>query len=395
MKNENKNHNHNYIHNEDIVSGIQKYFLLFSVILLLILTFQFLAPFLSTLFIAAVIVAAVYPIKKFLNKRIKLPASFSAFLMTLLVIVLVVLPVTFFLISVVGQASDAYASISVKINNYISEGHTLNDVFNNYPIIDKFVEGILKYNPISAKDIFSTAGDFLKIISTFLIQNSANVLTHITVVIFQLIIFLIGLFYFMRDGEKLVKYAHGLLPLSEKYRKELMLKIYNLMHSIIYGIFGAALAQGLLLWVGFAIIGIDNSIFWAALGAVLAPIPYVGIGLVWVPFSVSLFLGNDLASGIFFTIWCLTLVANIDNFVKPYVIGTTSALHPFAVLIVMLGGALAFGINGLIFGPFVLTLTLAFLHIYKLEYKRVLENPLEIKQEDIKAPLFKFPFNKD
>ncbi|MFA5948282.1 MAG: AI-2E family transporter [Candidatus Gracilibacteria bacterium] len=393
MKNENKNHNYN--HNEDIVLGIQKYFLLISVILLLFLTFQFLAPFLSTLFIAAVIVAAVYPLKKFLNKRIKLPPSLSALLATLLVIVLVVLPLTFFFISVVGQASDAYVSISVKINNYINEGHVLNDVFNNYPVIDKFIERVLKYNPISTKDIFSTAGDFVGIISSFLLQNTANLLKHLTVVIFHVLVFLIGLFYFIRDGEKLVKFAHGLLPLSEKYRKELMLKIYHLLHSIIFGIFGAALAQGLLLWVGLTIIGVDNSIFWAALGAVLSPIPYIGIGIIWVPFAVSLFFGSHLASGIFFTIWCITLVANIDNFVKPYVIGSTSALHPFAVLIVMLGGALAFGIKGLIFGPFVLTLTLAFLHIYKLEYKRVLENPLEIKQEEMKQPLFKFPFKND
>ena len=61
-----------------------------------------------------------------------------------------------------------------------------------------------------------------------------------------------------------------------------------------------------------------------------------------------------------------------DNVIKPYLIGSTSALHPMAVLLVLLGGTFAFGVKGLILGPFVLTLTLAFLHIYQLEYKSVL-----------------------
>lgn len=62
-----------------------------------------------------------------------------------------------------------------------------------------------------------------------------------------------------------------------------------------------------------------------------------------------------------------------DNLIKPYLIGSAATLHPLAVLLVLLGGAFMFGVKGFILGPFVLTLTLAFLHIYSLEYKSVLK----------------------
>ena len=62
-----------------------------------------------------------------------------------------------------------------------------------------------------------------------------------------------------------------------------------------------------------------------------------------------------------------------DNIVKPYLIGGANAIHPLLVLLVILGGVFVFGLKGVVFGPFLLTLTLPFLHIYQLEYKAVLK----------------------
>ena len=49
------------ITNSEIVHGIQKYFLLAVLVLLIIVLFVFLSPFVPTLLIAGVIVTAVYP----------------------------------------------------------------------------------------------------------------------------------------------------------------------------------------------------------------------------------------------------------------------------------------------------------------------------------------------
>jgi len=248
---------------------------------------------------------------------------------------------------------------------------------------------VVEYNPISTEDLMSTVGDFIGTISSFLLENTTNLFKHLTVIVLHIVIFLVSLFYFIRDGEKLVDYANGLLPLSKKYRKELSEKLYNLMHGIIFGIFGAAIVQGLLVGIGLSLAGVENALFWGAIASLLSIVPYVGVALVWVPFAIGFFVSSQFMTGLFFSIWCVVFVSNIDNFIKPYLIGSKSHLHPFAVLVVMLGGTLAFGVRGLLFGPFILTITLAFLHIYKLEYKKVLSSPFEMKISK-KSSIFSF-----
>jgi predicted PurR-regulated permease PerM len=164
-----------------------------------------------------------------------------------------------------------------------------------------------------------------------------------------------------------------MLPISEKYRSELLKKLSRLSYGIIYGIFGASLIQGFLLGIGFYILGIDNAAFWGAIAALLSPIPYIGSSIIWLPVVISLLLSGHWISSLFLLIWGSLIVGLADNIVKPYLIGSSTALHPLAVLVTLLGGAFVFGIKGIIFGPFVLTLTLAFLHIYSLEYESVLK----------------------
>jgi len=377
------------IKKSDIVNNMQKHFILVVLTLLIVTVFMFVEPLLGTLFMAIVIVTGAHPLTKILKSKLKLPSSLAAFLVMLLIVVLVVIPFTFFMFAMVGQAADAYASISSVINEMINSDKEFLSFLERYPTIHGWVEHLVAYNPVSTQDLVSAVGDFVGSISSFLLENTTNLLKNLTVIVLNIVVFLMALFYFIRDGEKLVDYANGLLPLSKKYRKELSLKLYNLMHAIIFGIFGAALAQGLLVGVGLALVGVENAVFWGAIAALLSPVPYVGAALVWVPFAIGFFISSQLAAGIFFVIWCLLLVSNIDNFIKPYLIGSKSHLHPFAILVVMLGGALAFGVRGLLFGPFILTITLAFLHIYKLEYKKVLSSPFEMKISK-KSSIFSF-----
>ena len=83
-------------------------------------------------------------------------------------------------------------------------------------------------------------------VSSFLISKTTNILRHFLIFLVHLMVFMIALFYFLRDGDRLALYIRSLIPLSKKYRQELFTKLSNLSYGIIYGIFGAAIAQGLL-----------------------------------------------------------------------------------------------------------------------------------------------------
>jgi len=359
--------------NNNNIVDIQKYFLLGSLLLLLVALTLFLSPFLGTLIIAAVIVTGVYPVHKMLHKKLRIPPTFSAFISLILVAAVIIAPLTLLFFFVANEATGAYAAISDKINALIEKDIQLIPSLLQKGFIQNWIDRISAYAPISTADVISTAKDFVGKISSIILGQTTNILKNLSMFLLHIIVFLLTMFYFLRDGEKLIHYINSIMPLSEKYRTELFKKLSRLSYGIIYGIFGAAIVQGFLVGMAFYIVGVSNAAFWGAIAAMLSPLPYIGTSIVWVPVVIALAVGGHWFSAVFLLIWGALIVGLADNIVKPYLIGSSTALHPLAVLLVLLGGVFAFGLKGLLFGPFVLTLTLAFLHIYALEYKSVLK----------------------
>jgi len=355
------------------ITRFPRYFVLGSVLVLTAILFFFVSDFLSTLFIAAVIATATFPLRKFIRRQTKGTRTLASLLTLLAVVLLVIVPLVLFVTSVINQATGVYELFRNEFNKFVDSNYSFLPILDKYPILKDWTENLLKYNPISPQEVVSKIGDFFGFLSRSLLGYTTNIVKQLSLFVIHALIFFFALFYFIRDGEKLVKYIRSLLPLSENHRDLIFGKMYGLMHAVVYGIMGAALAQGIVFGIGLSIAGVHNALFWAALGALFSPLPYVGVGVIWVPIVISLFATQHLGAGTFLLIWCMTAVANIDNIVKPYLIGSRSALHPLAVLVVILGGAFAFGIKGLVFGPLILTLTLAFLEIYREEYRGMLE----------------------
>jgi len=210
-------------------------------------------------------------------------------------------------------------------------------------------------------------------IGTFIASQLTELMKKISVVFVHIFILLLSLFYFLRDGDKIKKYIKELLPLPERYRKELFEKLFVISKAIIFGIFVAAIIQGVVAGIGFFIAGVSNVIFWGTLTAFFSIVPYLGTAIIWVPMVLFLFLSGNWPAAIFLTICGLLLVSTADNIVKPYLIGGKARLYPLVTFFVILGGIFTIGLKGLIFGPFVLVLVLTFLHIYRLEHKKALK----------------------
>jgi len=366
------------------ILDIQKYFLFGTLLLLIVTLMIFMSSFLGTLLIAAVIVKGVFPMHKIMQKKLKFPPTISALTSLILVALIILVPLVFMFFLVANEARGAYEVISAKINTLTAKDSKLIPELLQEGFIQEWMDKIAQYAPISPSDIIATTKDIVGKISSVILGHTTNILKNLSLFVVHTIIFLLAMFYFLRDGPRLVDYLNSMLPISEKYRAELMKKLSRLSYGIIYGIFGASIVQGFLVGIGFYIVGIDNAAFWGAIAALLSPLPYIGTSIIWVPVVIALLVSGHWVSFLILMIWCTLIVGLADNIVKPYLIGSSTALHPLAVLLTLLGGAFAFGIKGILFGPFVLTLTLAFLHIYSLEYKSVLKKEEEMK--DIKGP---------
>ena len=347
-------------------------FLFTAIGILLVLTFFFFLPFLGTIFMAAIVATVTMPVVSWLIKQ-GFPKYGAVIAVLLGVILLIIIPSFIFITSLLNEAGAVSGSIVTWAQNL---PNNLQNLVLELPFVSK-ESGILEELDFAA--INNIATDLAGKLSGSLVSSATVFAAKLATMLLHLVIFFIALFFLLIDGDKIINYTKRLIPLAPAQTEELGNKTQDLMESIVYGIVGAAMAQGLVLGIGMSIVGVDNPIFWATLAAILSPIPF-GITVVWLPMALYFLLSGDVWGGLFLFFWSFILVANIDNFVKPYLISGKSSLHPFAVMVILLGGVFAFGFKGLIFGPLVLTLLLAFLHIYELEYRDGSIEPLPKKK---------------
>ena len=177
-----------------------------------------------------------------------------------------------------------------------------------------------------------------------------------TVLAFTVMIFL--LFFFIRDGRAMTVAAVEMVPMPVDRREELRERIGSVTRAVVQGTLLTSLIQGLLLGIGFAIVGLPAPVVFGVLGAVLSVVPFGGTALVWVPAVVYL-----LAQGRYVTAIVLivigAVVSSIDNFIKPLLISGRTPVPTLAVFLGVLGGLIAFGVIGLFLGPVVIALVLA------------------------------------
>jgi predicted PurR-regulated permease PerM len=126
--------------------------------------------------------------------------------------------------------------------------------------------------------------------------------------------------------------------------------------------------QGALGTLGLLIFGVPKWLFWGAIMMLTAFIPFLGTPIVWIPAVASLLLGGNTARGIGLLIYSATLVMNIDNFLRPKLMSGRTQVHPVLILIGVLGGLKVFGIVGMLVGPLILALLVAFVRFYEEAY---------------------------
>jgi predicted PurR-regulated permease PerM len=106
----------------------------------------------------------------------------------------------------------------------------------------------------------------------------------------------------------------------------------------------------------------------------LAFIPIVGIGAVFIPTTIYLFISGKTVTGIVCLISYVVLSAGVDYYFKPKLVGHKVKMHPLLVFLAIIGGLKLFGILGIIYGPLVVTAFLTMADIYRTNYQRLVES---------------------
>ena len=221
--------------------------------------------------------------------------------------------------------------------------------------------------------LLEKTGEITGMVGNFLFK-SLSATTRGTVAFFlHLFVMLYAMFFFLMDGPTLIRRIRSYIPLREEDKDRMEERFMSVTRATIKGTFAIGAIQGALGGIGLAVAGIEGSIFWGAIMAVLSVIPGVGAAIVWAPAVIYLLAKGQILTGLLLLAWCAGVVGTVDNVLRPRLVGKDAKMPDLLILLSTLGGIVMFGAVGFIIGPIVAALFITIWDIYGAAFKDLLE----------------------
>jgi predicted PurR-regulated permease PerM len=201
-----------------------------------------------------------------------------------------------------------------------------------------------------------------------LLQNVLGRVAHAAV---DLGLFLLMLFFLLRDGGRLRSELRPISPFTEQQERQIFDHLERTIKGALQAVVVVPVVQGILAGIGFMIFGVPSPFVWGTAVILAATVPLVGSPLGWLPACGWLLAQGRTGPAIGLLVFCTVIVSGADNVLKPLVLSGSARIHPLLGFLSIIGGVLAFGVFGFLIGPVVLSLVLSAIRIYRLDVLRV------------------------
>ena len=343
---------------------VNKIVLLILVLAISALFMTMIRRFLMAIFMAGLFSAMVSPVHQWLTLRLKGRENLASILTIIGIVFLILIPLSILIGVVAGQAVHVGQSVTPWVESFIREPGAFTTYLEKLP----FYEQILPYRDM----ILEKAGQAVGMISNLLI-NSLSSMTMMTVnALFNVVIMLYVMFYFLTMGDVLLQKILYYLPLSDQDEQRLLHRFTSVAGATIKSTLIIGILQGGLCGFAFFLAGIQGSVFWGTVMAVMSIIPAFGTAIVWGPALIVLALTGHFTGVIILAVICGAIAGNLDNVLRPRLVGKDTEMHDLFVLFGTLGGIALFGILGIIIGPIISALFITVWEIYGDAFKEYL-----------------------
>ncbi|WP_070955994.1 cell elongation protein CozEb [Staphylococcus aureus] len=194
------------------------------------------------------------------------------------------------------------------------------------------------------------------------------------------------LFFMLKDGHHFKEFSTNIMP--PKFRKDfhdLLEKMSVQVGSYIQGQIIVSFCIGILLFIGYSVIGLKYSLVLASIAAVTSVVPYLGPTIAILPAIVIAAITSPWMLLKLAVVW--TLVQFVEgHFISPNIMGKTLKIHPLTIIFILLCAGKLLGIVGVILGiPGYAILKVLVTHLFQLfkrRYNRFYGN--DVGEYDIK-----------
>jgi len=348
--------------------------LLGSFALILYYCFRIMQPFLMPVFLALVLSTLLTPLYETVARRLHNRPSLAALLVCVGLTLAIVLPVLLLSISLAREANDAYEHLrdpemATKLQVWLNP--------STNPILAKVREWLpasLRLVDVNiGEKIGSQAQAIVKGTLAFTTTLAAGVINFLM----DYVIMVVVLFFLLRDSAYFAQSVRQISPLSDVEEHLFVERFRVVTQATVVGNVATAAAQGVLSAVIFWIIGLPSPILWGSLTALLSLVPVVGTALIWIPWTIYLFAMGSVGRAVAFMLLQIVVVGGIDNVLRPLLIEGRVKMHTLVVFFSILGGIGYFGILGILIGPLVFAIAIAFVEFYGSRPGTAPDDPLD------------------
>ena len=246
-------------------------FLFFLIAVALFAVFKIIAPYLNAIILSVILGTVFFPIHRIILRLTHNRPNLSAFISCLILFIVVVLPLTFVLFSMIQQGILSFNAIQ----DWLRAGNL--EKLLDKPVVNKGVDYIHQYYPTFDIHNIQLDDHLIQLSSQYgrtLLDHGRNVLGNLTAIVIKFFMMIFVFFFIIRDGQDILSRILHLLPLSATQERKIIDKIKVVSQSAIMGTLITAIAQGAAIGIAFWIVGLPG-LFWGSIAAFGALIPVV------------------------------------------------------------------------------------------------------------------------
>lgn len=306
--------------------------------------FLVLRPFVSVILWAIILCYCTWPVNEWLCRATKGRRAWVATFLTLVITALLVLPLVLAGLNLAQGLEDlvGYIRSLASENRPEPPGWLLST-----PWLGDFVRD-------NWGDWLENRARTIELLRQGLMNSHTWILRHsigVAQAILQIFLSVFIAFFFYRDGHTAARFvSDGISRLAGNYTLRLLQIAGATVKSVVFGIIGAALAQGIAGFIGYLIVGAPSALLLGVITGLVSPLP-VAPALIWISVTVWLVNQGHIGLALFMGIYGLVVISSVDNLVKVVLISRGARLSFLLVFLGVVGGVMAFGPIGVFLGP--------------------------------------------
>jgi predicted PurR-regulated permease PerM len=317
---------------------------------------QLLEPFRDVLLWAALLAVAFRPLQDYLVEKTGRP-TVSALLSCAIVVVVLVLPLAFVILVVVAELAGLATTLPGQVVDFFDPEKPWVQHAHSW------VEPYISLEALRSRDFYVRQ---LIAMRATLSDWTLGLLSNLLEALFKFVLVLFTLFYLFLDGPRLVEAFRQRLPLESAQSAAILRRTREVIDASLYGVLATAVLQGILGGLAFWALRVPSPALWGLVMTITALIPLIGTLVVWVPVALYLLVVGDWGRALALAVWGGLVISQVDNLLRPRLVGRRAGLHPLVIFFSVLGGLKVFGFLGLFVGPVVVAIALALLDILRL-----------------------------